>query len=209
MAPKSVWRLPKGGENTMRSATLEQYLEIGQMIGRGAISKELAQAIIEDRVVIRGDIGSFFVALVVYVQPEFEELKRMFPAFVHPKYKNNRFDPIERCKNVPTFIDSHPAFEYVHLNRHASTDEVLAEMDSRRLRPALYEELLGFAERYPDEQWKYRIVALGSTACVSGDRAVAYLSNDGDGCHGNGRGLDLGWVVCGWNEGFRFLAVRK
>ena len=90
------------------------------------------------------------------------------------------------------------------MDRDASTDEVLAEMDRRGLRPALYEELLGFAEKYPDEQRKYPIVALGSEADVGGRRRVAYLWDGGD-----GRSLNLGWIGSGWNDDYRFLAARK
>ncbi|MFH1621226.1 MAG: hypothetical protein ABIB04_04030 [Patescibacteria group bacterium] len=144
-----------------------------------------------------------FSAPIVYVQPEFEELKRRFPAYVNPDYKGKRFDPIERCKAVSK-ENREVAFEYVHLDRDASTDEVLAEMDRKGLRPALYEELLGFAEKYPDEQRKYPIVALGSEAYVDGDRYVACLWDDYD-----GRNLYLHWLDDGWDGIVRFLAVRK
>jgi len=149
--------------------------------------------------------NSPFSAQVVYAQPEFEELKRRFPAYVNPDYKGKRFDPIERCKTASMAIgDREVAFEYVHMGRDASTDEVLAEMDRKVLRPALYEELLGFAEKYPDEQRKYPIVALGSETDVSGGRHVACLWDD-DG----GRCLGLHWVGYGWCGYCRFLAVRK
>lgn len=144
-----------------------------------------------------------FSAPIVYVQPEFEELERRFPAYVNPDYKGKHFDPIERCKAVSK-ENREVAFEYVHLDRDASTDEVLAEMDRRGLRPALYEELLGFAEKYPDEQRKYPIVALGSETRVHGYRYVAYLWIDDD-----GRSLHLNWVDLDWYGDCRFLAVRK
>lgn len=148
--------------------------------------------------------SSPFSAPVVYVQPAFEELKRRFPAYVDPDYKDRRFGPIERCKAVSK-ENREVAFEYVHMDRDASTDEVLAEMDRRGLRPALYEELLGFAEKYPDEQRKYPIVALGSESDVGGRRRVASLWRDGV-----GRDLHLGWVDDdGWDCYDRFLAVRK
>ena len=144
-----------------------------------------------------------FTAPIVYVQPEFEELKRRFPAYVNPDYKGKRFDPIERCKAVSK-ESREVAFEYVHMDRNASTDEVLAEMGRKGLRPALYEELLGFAEKYPDEQRKYPIVALGSGTSVNGGRIVAFLWGVD-----NGRDLHLGWIDNGWSDGCRFLAVHK
>jgi hypothetical protein len=149
------------------------------------------------------DSTSGFTVPIVYIQPTFEELKRRFPVYINPDYKGKRFDPIERCKAVSK-ENREVAFEYVRLDRDASTDEVLAEMDRRGLRPALYEELLGFAEKYPDEQRKYPIVALGSEACVDGGRRVASLWHDGF-----GRCLCLGWVDGGWYGCCRFLAVRK
>ncbi len=148
--------------------------------------------------------NSPFSASVVYVQPTFEELKCRFPAYVNPNCKGKRFDSIERCKGVST-ENREVAFEYVHMDCDASTDEVLAEMDRCVLRPALYEELLGFAEKYPDEQRKYPIVALGSETLVYGDRYVACLWGGG-----HGRYLSLYWVGCDWDDGYdRFLAVRK
>jgi len=142
-------------------------------------------------------------ASILYVQPEFEELKRRFPAYVNPDYKGKRFDPIERCKDVSK-ESREVAFEYVHMNSTSSIDEVLAEMDRKYLRPALYEELLGFAEKYPDEQRKYPIVALGSETDVGGDRRVAYLWRAG-----HGRSLGLNWIDGAWGGLYRFLAVRK
>lgn len=147
--------------------------------------------------------GNAFLVPVLYVQPEFEELKRRFPSYVNPDYKGRRLDPIERCKAVSE-ENREVAFEYVLLDRDASTDEVLAEIDRKGLRPALYEELLGFAEKYPDEQWKYPIVALGSETLVHGYRNVAYLWHDDD-----GRSLYLSWIDDDWNVLYRFLAMRK
>jgi hypothetical protein len=144
-----------------------------------------------------------FTAPVVYTIPAMDELQRRFPAYVNPDYKGKQFNPIERCKDVSR-ENREVAFEYVHMGRGPSTDEVLAEMDRKGLRPALYEELLGFAERYPDEQMKYPIVALGSETYVSGDRDVAYLWSGG-----SGRNLDLCRSDLDWNARCRFLAVRK
>lgn len=147
--------------------------------------------------------NSLFSAPIAYVQPDFEELKRRFPARVSPDYKGKRFDPIERCKGVST-ENREVAFEYVHMDHDASIDEVLAEMDRKGLRPALYEELLGFAEKYPDEQRKYPIVALGSETNVSGGRFVACLWGVG-----LGRLFSLDWIDRVWLADCRFLAVRK
>lgn len=143
-----------------------------------------------------------FTAFITYQQPSFEELLCQFPGYVNPEYKDKRFDPIERCKTVSK--ESHGVtFGYVHMDRDASTDEVLAEMDRKGLRPALYEELLGFAEKYPNEQRQFLIVALGSEALVESFRCVAFLWAVAS------RDLHLRLVSGNWGRGCRFLAVRK
>lgn len=147
--------------------------------------------------------NSPFSAQIVYDQPEFEELQRRFPAYVNPEYKGKRFDPIERCKAVSK-ENREVAFEYVHMGRDASTNEVLAEMDRRGLRPALYEELLGFAEKHPDELRKYSIVALGSGTYVGAHPFVACLWPVDP-----GRGLRLAYFDQDWSDFYRFLAVPK
>ena len=153
---------------------------------------------------MKGD--SPFSAPIVYVQPEFEELQRRFPIYVDPGYNGKRLDPIERCKGV-SMENREVAFEYVHMGRYALTAEVLAEMDRKGLRPALYEELLGFALKYPDEQWKYPIVALGSEMFVDGYRLIACVWFDDV-----GRGLDLFFADDeddNLTSLYRFLAVHE
>ena len=147
-------------------------------------------------------------------------MKRRFPAYVNPDYNGVRFDPIERCKDVSK-ESREVVFEYIHMECEALTDEVFTVMDCSGLRPALYEELLGFAEKYPDEQRKYPIVALGSVTLVDGNRRVAYLwqklnTRIQDCClspHSiatlDSRDLCLEWREYGWDQCFRFLAVRK
>ncbi len=147
--------------------------------------------------------NSPFSAPIAYVQPEFEELKRRFPAYVNPDYKGKRFDPIERCKGVSK-ESRDVVFEYVYVSSYAASTRMFGEMDKRHLRPALYEELLGFSEKYPDEQRKYPIAALGSVLNVRGRRCVAYLTNSD-----RGRGLALHWFDRVWHGPYRFLAVRK
>jgi hypothetical protein len=95
----------------------------------------------------------------------------------------------------------------VHLNKVATTTEVLEHMDKLGLRPARIEELLALGEKYPDLQRQFPIVALGSVWVLSGGRRfVAYLARGG-----SRRGLVLGWVGpgCTWGELCRFVAVSK
>ncbi|MFH1078588.1 MAG: hypothetical protein V1745_04920 [Patescibacteria group bacterium] len=144
-----------------------------------------------------------FSVMVVYALPLMHELKRRFPGYVNPAYDGIVFKPIKVCEKVSRETRE-VKFEYVHLGRDASNEEVLAEMDKRVLRPALPEELLAFDAKYPEEMMKYPIVALGSETFVSGDRNVACLWSDG-----NGRNLDLAWFDGDWSGRGRFLAVRK
>lgn len=93
----------------------------------------------------------------------------------------------------------------VHLNKVVSTEEVLAELDRRNLRPAKIEEILALGAKYPNLQKEFPVVALGSVWQRShGDRYVACLGRWlGERC------LDLGWFGSDWDGHFRFAAVSK
>ncbi len=148
--------------------------------------------------------NSAFSAPVVYdVQPEFEELKRRFPAHVDPDYEGRRFHPIERCKDVSR-ENRRVAFDYVQMDRDASTYEVEEEIDRKGSLPALYEELLGFGKEHPNEQGLFPIVALGSTTRIGGRCYVACLSSELD-----GRRLYLCRINLDWQCGYRFLVRSK
>lgn len=92
----------------------------------------------------------------------------------------------------------------LHLNREATSDEVLAEMERLGLRAATLAELLAFGAIYPEKQREFPIAALGSSCVLYGSRRVAYL-------WGNASRRDLGLddLGGGWGAGWRFLAVRK
>lgn len=203
----------------MRKATLSQVLEFGQMCAGGVYDRNTVGAILEKRIAIkayRSEVeGGPFRAKVIYIHPTFDELKRRFPAYVDPDfksdYKDRRFFPIKYCKAVYEEVrgqsaGSKVAFKYLHMNRGMSTREVLAEVERRGFRPAFYEELLGFAEKYPDEQRKFPIAALGSTANVRGLRYAAELHHEDEG----GRSLNLSqFPSWDWGTLTRFLVVRK
>ena len=93
----------------------------------------------------------------------------------------------------------------VHLNRDASTDSVLAELDRRGLRPATLAELLAFGAKHPNLQKEFPIIALGSVwRHWGGSRGVACLAG-----WGGERSLSLDWLGHDWGRCCRFLAVRK
>jgi hypothetical protein len=96
-------------------------------------------------------------------------------------------------------------FTVKHFARSISTETALKELDEQGLRPATIEELLAFGVKYPNEQRKYPIVALGSVGLNShGHRVVAFLSEDD-----SKRRLFLYYGGSGWVGCYRFLAVGK
>jgi len=96
--------------------------------------------------------------------------------------------------------------ELIHLNRDASTKEVLEELDRRDLRPGTIEELLALGAKYLELQKKFPIIAFGSVWRVpNGGRVVLYLY-----WSGIERSLDLDDDDARrWDDDCRFLAVRK
>lgn len=144
-----------------------------------------------------------FTAPVIYTQPGLDELKRKFPAHVDTVYAWAPLGSIEGCGGVSR-EDREVSFEYVHMSRNASTLDVLVEMSCRGLRPALYEELLGFSAEYPDEQQKHPIAALGSMSHAGTRPRAAFLWSDD-----RGQELHLSLFDRDWDDDYRFLAVRE
>jgi len=178
---------------------------IGGLVAVKAIlgNKDLAKRVakfIGEAMEEKYGVDSTFRAMVDYVAPTFAGLKTQF-SWVNDFYNEADFKVINICNWEPRELE----FVYVHLDRISSTEEVLAKMERRNLRPAIYEEGLGFAKAHPDEQRKFPIVMLGSV-CVdpNGDRSVACL----DKANG-GRYLNLFMVEGGWGGYCRFLAVSK
>ena len=94
----------------------------------------------------------------------------------------------------------------IHFDRNISSENAIKELDKMEpsLRPANLVEMLAFGAKYPDEQRKFPIVALGSVWRSMLGRDVAYLWSDS-----GFRKLSLRWFGHGWNANYRFLAVRK
>ncbi len=122
----------------------------------------------------------------------------------HGKYdwKNDNIT----SKNFPTTRKGTAELDIilVHLDRDVSTEEAIKELDKLGLRPAELQELLAFGAKYPDEQRKYPIVALGSVWRSLDVRLVPYLWSGGD-----RRVLYLHWFVSDWHAFCRFAGVRK
>jgi hypothetical protein len=97
------------------------------------------------------------------------------------------------------------SIELVHFDRVITTDDVLAELDRRGLRPATLPELLAFGAKYPEKQREFPIVALASVwRRLFGFRNAPYLWGNADERH-----LDLDWLAGRWYAHCRFAAVRK
>ena len=91
-----------------------------------------------------------------------------------------------------------------HFNRNVSSEQAVEAIKADGWEPGKIEHLLAFGEKYPEEQRKYPIIALGSVAWVRGGRRVPDLGRSSA-----RRGLSLVWWVDGWLGRCRFLAVRK
>lgn len=94
--------------------------------------------------------------------------------------------------------------ELVHFDRVMPSDEVLAELDKRGLRPASLREMLVWANQKGGWNGKDSVVALASVWRGWDDRRVPYLW-----CDAGGRFLFLGWLDRGWYEHCRFAAAKK
>jgi hypothetical protein len=97
------------------------------------------------------------------------------------------------------------SIELVHFDRVMETDDVLAELDRRGLRPATLPELLAFGAKYPEKQREFPVVALASVwRNLHGGRYAPCLWGFAE-----ERSLSLRWLDGGWGARYRFAAVRK
>jgi len=125
--------------------------------------------------------------------------------------KAGRYDWVHSdiiSRNVPTVRKdtAEIAVELVHFNQCISIRDALRELDRMSFYPAELHELLAFGEKYPEVQFKFPIVTLGSVfrGGHRGDLCVPCL-----GGIGSWRGLGLDWVGTIWSEVCRFAAVRS
>lgn len=146
-----------------------------------------------------------FPVMVYYEQPSCLELQRRFPALTDPRFEENKkFRPITSCENVSR-ENRVVTFQYTRVMPFPDHKYILDIINRRGLRPALYEELLSFAELYPNEQKKFPIAALGSTLYINGGLDNAYLWW----YHPGGAHLGLHWLSDFWSDYCRFLVTSK
>jgi hypothetical protein len=91
-----------------------------------------------------------------------------------------------------------------HFGRDISSEDAAAAMKAEHFTPATHVHGLAFGTAFPEEQRKYPIACLGSSAQVYGNRDVVDLGRDGD-----GRDLDLRDWYGAWFGHWRFLGVQE
>jgi hypothetical protein len=148
----------------------------------------------------------WFSVPVEYRHPSAAELLRIFED-MHASLQKwpIKFLPLEAYRDISRetrVID----FELLKLDSEGlNTESLIKAIDILGFRPALYEELIAFATRFPDEQRKRVIYALGSYRREYGARCPPYLNFQG------GQGRYLGWS---WGEHYSrssvcYLVTRK
>lgn len=96
-------------------------------------------------------------------------------------------------------------FELVNLGMSVSSVNVLDYIETNRLRPATLVELLAFGSKYPDIQFEFEVVALGSY-WIDGFGRILIPFLDSDGLR---RRVLLYSALDNWFEDSRFLVVRE
>jgi hypothetical protein len=91
-----------------------------------------------------------------------------------------------------------------HFDRNISSEDAVAAMEKEQFAPAGHLHGLAFGATFPEEQRKYPIACLGSSARVDRRRYVVCLCRDvGE------RRLDLDDWDGDWSAYWRFLAVQE
>lgn len=186
-------------------------IEFDRILDKAGVSAERARAVIRNPklavlmvAALEKELGGSrdtFTVDVRYSLPLAKAITRCkFNGYVNPNITRVNFPPTPGMPKRAT-LEVH----LLHLNRSASTDEVLAEMESQNLRPLWIEELLALAHDHPNLQRQVSIVGLASRWRDSDGRwSVPCLFGDPA-----GRLLSLGRIGYGWGEICRFAAVCK
>jgi hypothetical protein len=118
--------------------------------------------------------------------------------WVNPDITADRF-PIE----TTTSTKKHRT-KLFHFDRPIISEAAVAEMMNEHFTPATHVHGLAFGAAFPEEQHKYPIACLGSSARVGGHRGVVCLDR-----RGGQRFLDLYDWLDDWENIWRFLAVQE
>lgn len=109
-------------------------------------------------------------------------------------------------QNFPSTETGEREIDYAlfHFKKTMTSEGVIAEMAKENCRPATMKEMLNFGIKHPGVQREFPVVALGSVAELNGGRRVGYLyRNPAE------RDAHLNYFDYGWNDYYRFLAVRN
>ena len=180
--------------------TPAQLKELFAQIESGRMNKKRLQSILGEAV--EQSAANIFPVIVDYSRTLSEMISAGKYGWVNSDITDQHFPLPKIPTGLPTKLELN--LELVHFNRFISSNDAIAELKKRGMRPATLPELLAFGEQYPEEQRKYSIVALGSVWQDWGGRIVPCLWFDAV-----GRGLGLSWFEGGWGDGYRFLAVRE
>jgi len=178
---------------TMSAITTDQVFEMISQARKGRVNRENLQKF------LLNPNGGTGYSVVINFGKTVEQMKDDG----HYDWSNSNIN----SQNFPLSGEGtvNVTLELVHLNRLASSQDVLDHLEANGMRPATVEELLMFGVTYPDIQREFPIVCLGSSwVDPDGDRDVPYLRRDG-----SRRNLDLDWLDDDWDDVCRFLAVRK
>ncbi len=162
-----------------------------------------ASACLDDRNAVRTalKLGVALPESITLVVDYSRSLEQMIAAG-HYDWKNDDIT----AKRFPLKGEGTEQFEakVFHFNRSMSSEAAVEAIKAAGWEVGMIEHLLAFGEKYPGEQRKYPIIALGSVAKVLGHRNVPSLNR-----LGAERSLHLYWWSSGWSGRGRFLAVRK
>lgn len=142
-------------------------------------------------------------ACVDYVVPVYGLLLQLFDR-VDDRFKDGiALAPTVLCRDLSQ-EPSELEFELIRLGKGESLIEVLASLEDRGVRPALYQELVSFSRVFANFQRRFKIISTGScteigeliySPCLSGDE--------------NERRLGLHWHEDDLEGGERLLVVRE
>jgi hypothetical protein len=88
--------------------------------------------------------------------------------------------------------------------RHIFSEDAVAAMQNEKFTPGGHVHGLAYGATFPEEQRKYPIASLGSSAQVGGYRCVVCLYGDDA-----GRGLGLIYWSGDWYDSWHFLGVQE
>ena len=149
--------------------------------------------------------GKIFRITILYNQRVEDEIASAGLAYADSDITDKNFSTDEETAKGTVETDA----IIVHFNEPMTSEEVIAALDKKGLRPGTPKELVALHKGCDNQdalQDELPLVALGGKVWQDsrGLRFVAYLSR-----FGSKRNLNPHWFDDGWNSDYRFLAFRK